>query len=270
MTTEAPSAASIADRLVRLSKERRLDHSFVLVRYGIERLLWRISSSAFADDFVLKGANLFAVWWEDDRRPTRDLDLLGQGTPDPARLAGIFRALCAQDTSLRDGLVFDPATVVAERIRAEEEYEGVRVRLRATLLRTRIDVQVDIGFGDAVTPLPERKPFPTLLGGVAPVLRVYPLETAFAEKLQALVELGVRNSRLKDYHDMLAILESKSTGDDRKSANLGFSYLQLEGGLFVPDHLASHLFRDAPAADRLPLYEAKMIHQFVTGPRRFA
>jgi hypothetical protein len=216
MTPDSISPRSVADRLARLAKEKRQDHSFVLVRYGIERLLWRISRSSCTNEFVLKGATLFIAWTGDFLRPTRDLDLLGRGAADLERLAGIFRELSGMDTLSIDGLVFHPESVVAERIRAQEEYEGVRIRMRATLERTRLDLHVDVGFGDAVTPPPSRMEFPTLLGFPAPVVHAYPPETVVAEKVQAMVELGVRNTRMKDYHDVLVLLRS-----GRLSAALG-------------------------------------------------
>lgn len=200
-------AASVADRLVRLAKEQRRDHSFVLARYGIERLLWRLSRMPFSDDFIVKGATLFLLWRGDQTRPTKDLDLLGKGSPEPERLVGLFRSLCALDAASVDGLVFDSGSVMASRIKEEDEYEGVRLRLRALLGRTRIDIQIDVGFGDAVTPAPAKAMFPTLLGQPAPDVWVYPAATVVAEKLQAIVDLGIRTSRMKDFHDLLVLLK---------------------------------------------------------------
>jgi predicted nucleotidyltransferase component of viral defense system len=204
-------AASVADRLVRLAKEQRRDHSFVLARYGIERLLWRLSQMPFVDEFIVKGATLFLLWRGDQTRPTRDLDLLGKGSPDPGRLIGMFRSLCVLDAESVDGLVFDPDSIVASRIKEEEEYEGVRLRLRALLGRTRIDIQIDIGFGDAVTPPATKSVFPTLLDQPAPNVLVYPAATVIAEKLQAIVDLGMRTSRMKDFYDLLLLLETDAT-----------------------------------------------------------
>jgi len=200
--------ASIAERLVRHSKRHRTDHSSVLARYGIERLLWRLSNAEFSEQFVVKGAMLFLLWQGDSGRPTRDLDLLGKGTPDLARLIAMFRELCAQETSKLDGLVFPPDSVSASRIRPQEEYQGVRIRMLAMLSRTRIDIQVDIGFGDAITPGPELATFPTLLDLPAPRVLVYPAATVVAEKLQAIVELGIRTSRMKDFHDLADLMDS--------------------------------------------------------------
>lgn len=202
--------ASVADRLVRLAKEQRRDHSFVLARYGIERLLWRLSRMPFADEFIVKGATLFLLWRGDQTRPTKDLDLLGKGSPEPERLVGLFRSLCAFDAASIDGLVFDPDSVTASRIKEDDEYEGVRLRLRAGLGRTRINIQIDVGFGDAVTPAPVKAMFPTLLDQPAPDVWVYPAATVVAEKLQAIVDLGIRTSRMKDFYDLLLLLEMQA------------------------------------------------------------
>ena len=218
MNTEG-LAASVADRLARLAKAQRRDHSFVLVRYGIERLLWRLSQSPLSEEFIVKGATLFVLWRGDQTRPTRDLDLLGRGSSDPQRIAEMFRTLCVMDASSVDGLVFDPDSVTASRIKDEEEYEGVRLRLRASLGRTRIDIQVDVGFGDAVTPPASKAVFPTLLDHPSPNVWVYPPATAMAEKLQAIVGLGMRTSRMKDFHDLLVLLEADAaSAEDLEAA----------------------------------------------------
>jgi predicted nucleotidyltransferase component of viral defense system len=200
--------ASVADHLVRLAKEHRRDHAFILVRYGIERLLWRLSQTPFSTEFVVKGGTLLLLWYGNQTRPKRDLDLLGRGTPDPGRLATLFRSLCAIDAAVVDGLVFDPESVVASRIKEDQEYEGVRLRMRASLGRTRIDIQVDVGFGDEITPPPIKAIFPTLLGQPAPEVLVYPSATVIAEKLHAIVDLGFRSTRMKDYFDLTLLLES--------------------------------------------------------------
>ena len=174
-------------------------------RYAVERLLYRLSVSQHRDDFLLKGALLFRSWLDQSHRPTRDADFLGFGTPDAARIEIIVRELCAIEVD--DGLVFDVAKVTVEPIREEAKYDGLRVLLRASLGRAQCLVQWDIGFGDAVTPAPEEVTLPTLLSDLpAPSLRIYPRETVFAEKLEAMVVLGMTNSRMKDYFDLLSLL----------------------------------------------------------------
>lgn len=203
-------AASVRQRLLNLATERGEEFEQILVRYALERLLYRLSKSAHAEQFVLKGALLFRLWFDLEQRPTRDADFLAFGSSEPDVLAKIFRELAAASIEPDDGLLFDSASVKAEAIRQEAGYPGVRVTLQAKLVRSRIPVQCDIGFGDVVTPTPDRKQYPTLLAMPAPILRVYPLETVVAEKIEALVVLGGFNTRLKDYFDLWVLMRFES------------------------------------------------------------
>ncbi|HWA09161.1 MAG TPA: nucleotidyl transferase AbiEii/AbiGii toxin family protein [Opitutaceae bacterium] len=193
--------ASVRQRLLNLSKERKEPFDLVLVRYGIERLLYRLSRSRHADKFLLKGAMLFALWSDGTHRPTRDVDLLGFGPKDEEELKAIFVELCRLETE-PDGLTFLPDSVAATPIREEAAYPGTRVTLEARLENARIPLQVDIGFGDVVTPAPEEIDFPALLDFPAPHLRAYPIYTVVAEKLEASVRLGEANTRMKDFFDL--------------------------------------------------------------------
>lgn len=197
------TAASVRDRLLAVSRTTGDNFQLLLTRYATERLLFRLGRSEHADRFVLKGAMLFAIWTGQMHRPTRDLDLLGFGDDAGEALAEVFRALC--QLRLDDGLEFDPGTVRVEPIREDEVYGGQRVVFQAILARARIDIQVDVGFGDAVTPAPEVVDYPSLLGMEAPRLRAYPRETVVAEKLEAMVTLGLANSRMKDFYDLLVL-----------------------------------------------------------------
>lgn len=196
--------ASIGSRLRNIALARQTDLAFVFRRYAIERLLYRLSVSDQRNRFVLKGAMLFTAWMPDPFRPTQDLDLLGFGDDDVAAVGKSIADICKQDVP-DDGLVFDANTIKAEAIRTTQDYGGVRAKLTAFLGRTRIPVQIDIGFGDAVTPGITELVFPPLLDGAAPRVRAYPKETVLAEKLQALVTLGVANSRMKDFYDLVAL-----------------------------------------------------------------
>lgn len=196
--------ASIATRLRNFALAKQVDLGFVFRRYAIERLLYRLSQSPERDRFILKGAMLFTAWLPDPFRPTQDLDLLGFGSDEVADIARRIAALCTVAVP-DDGLVFDAATIKAEAIRANQDYGGVRVKLTALLGRTRIPVQIDIGFGDAVTPAATDIVFPALLDFPVPMVRAYPRETVVAEKLQAIVVLGLVNTRMKDYYDLVAL-----------------------------------------------------------------
>lgn len=208
MSEPAPAAnriASIRQRLLDHARMRGEDFQLVLDRFAVERLLYRLAISPHRDHFLLKGALLFALWFDQPHRPTRDADLLGFGPPDADRLAKVLAELCAIESD--DGLSFDAGSITVEPIREEAAYEGLRVRLLAFLGSARCYVQWDVGFGDAVTPAPTDVEYPVLLEGMpAPSLRVYPRETVFAEKLEAIATLGIANSRMKDYFDLLALL----------------------------------------------------------------
>ena len=196
--------ASIRQRLLDLSRERGEDFQTILDRYAVERLLYRLSVSDQRDEFLLKGALLFAVWFDAPHRPTRDADLLGFGQPDPARLADSVRTLCA--IAAEDGMAYEAASVRVQEIREQAAYPGLRVNLRATLGNARCNVQLDVGFGDAVTPEPVEAEYPSLLDDLpSPRLRVYPRESVYAEKVEAIAQLGIANSRMKDYFDLLTL-----------------------------------------------------------------
>lgn len=195
-------AASIKQRLYNVAKERGDDFNFLITRYAVERLLYRLSQSKYADDFVLKGAMLFHFGAGIlPHRPTLDVDLMGRGSSEPTRLKRIFQELCEVEVA-EDGLVFPKKNVQAGRIREGQDYEGVRLRLEAQMGSALIPFQVDVGFGDASTPLPQKKNLTTILEFPAPHLLIYPWETVIAEKFQALVDLGINNTRMKDFFDL--------------------------------------------------------------------
>jgi predicted nucleotidyltransferase component of viral defense system len=194
--------ASIRQRLLNLARSRNAVFQDVLVRFGTERLLYRLSTSPHAGRFVLKGATLFAAWTGAPHRVTRDVDLLGIGDNTPGALASVFRELAASKSEGADGLVFDADSVRAVEIREDNVYGGVRVTFNASLAGARIPLQVDVGIGDAVEPPPEEVELPVLLPLPAPRLRAYPREVVVAEKLETIVKLGLANSRMKDYYDL--------------------------------------------------------------------
>ena len=215
MTKPTPKnlPASVRQKLANLARERNVDFGLILVKYGLERILFRLSRSRHRDVFILKGALLFELWTEQRYRPTRDADFLAHGDNAPERFAHIFRELCVLEVD-EDGLRFDAETVEAERISEDADYEGVRVTLLAYLERAKIPIQIDIGFGDIVTPPPSRTDYPTLLEFPGPRLLAYPKETVVAEKLEALVKLGIANTRMKDFYDLEVL--SRTLGSKEK------------------------------------------------------
>ena len=206
-TPPADLAASVRARLSKLAAHRGQDLQLILTRFGVERLLYRLSRVPAGKKFVLKGAVLFYVWEGEIPRPTQDVDLLGFGDSSPGAVADLFRAVCNAEVE-PDGLTFLAAKVKAARIRGRQEYGGVRVRLTAMLGRARIPLQVDVGFGDAVTPKPQGVAFPTLLPFPAARIHAYPPETAVAEKFEAMVTLGIANTRMKDFYDLHHLSET--------------------------------------------------------------
>ena len=210
-------AASVHARLLNRAKARGEDFNLVLTRYAIERFLYRLSLAPARDAYWLKGALLFDLWFDVPHRPTRDADFLGFGPADTEALASTIREICG--AAVDDGMEFDPASITIKAIREDARYGGLRVTLLGKLGNARCTVQLDVGCGDAVTPGPEEAVYPTLLDDQPPPrLRVYPRATVVAEKLEAMVSLGMANSRMKDYFDLRALaregaLDARLLGD---------------------------------------------------------
>ena len=197
-------AASVRQRLLNLAREERVDYNRVLQRYAAERFLYRLSASGEVDRFTLKGAALFRVWAGQELRPTRDVDFLAVGLDEHVAIHTALEAICAIPCA-EDGVVFDPATMRIHDIRDEQQHGGLRVRVQGSLGQAQLHLQVDIGFGDVITPEREEQNYPTLLPLPVPRLWMYPRETLVAEKLEAMVHLGVTNSRVKDLWDVACL-----------------------------------------------------------------
>lgn len=205
-------AASVRARLLNIAKTEGSDFNQVLVRFALERILYRLTRSPHADRFVLKGALLFTLWYDMPHRATRDVDLMGFGASDLASITQVFRDIAA--ITADDGIVFDPNSVIVQEIRKEAGYGGVRVIVAGELANARCRTQIDIGFGDAVTPGPVDSVYPVLLDDLpAPRLQAYPIYTVVAEKLHAIALLGMTNSRVKDYFDLSVMLERETLDD---------------------------------------------------------
>ncbi len=195
-------AASVRDRLYNLGQREKRDFNLILTAFATERFLYRLTRSEYADRFVLKGARLFALWAGEPHRPTRDLDLLGFGDASPEALRRAFKTICRTQVE-PDGLTFAETAMTIEEIRLDQEYGGQRAKLTAHLAQARIPLQIDIGFGDVVTPEAQLLDYTPMLDTLpAPRIRAYPRETVLAEKLQAIVALGTLNTRMKDFYDI--------------------------------------------------------------------
>jgi predicted nucleotidyltransferase component of viral defense system len=236
--TKSPKdiGASVRARLLRLARERGEDFQLLLTRYANERLLYRLASSEHGSRFVLKGAALFTLWTGEPHRATRDVDLLGFGDPSEDHIRSVFADVLAVEVG-DDGVRFDASTLEVGPIREEQEYGGVRVLLAAKVTSAKVRLQIDIGFGDAITPEAVSVDFPTLLDFPAPKLRAYPRETVVAEKLEAMVKLGQANTRMKDFYDLAALSET-------------FAF---EGALLVRAIAATFVRRGTPLPSGLPV-----------------
>ena len=193
--------SSVRQRLLNKSKEHKEDFNYSLTRYALERLLFRVGRSEYSRQFILKGASLFFVWGGNVHRPTMDIDFLSTVVSEPRRLEEIFKEICNISCE-EDGLLFSRESVRANEIRENNIYGGVRVMITAFLDKARISLQVDVGFGDSVTPPPILAKYPTILELAAPEIKVYQKETMVAEKFEAMVTLGMANSRMKDFYDI--------------------------------------------------------------------
>lgn len=195
-------AASVRQRLLDLSRAQARPFQEILQFYVMERFLYRLSRSEHVNRFVLKGALMLQAWEAPHSRPTMDIDMLGRTGNDPDLLVAQFREVLSVVTDGDDGLIFHADSLQTETITEDADYNGVRIRGWAELDGARTRLQLDIGFGDAVVPEPERLRYPVLLDFPAPEVLCYSRESSIAEKFQAMVSLGLLNSRMKDFYDI--------------------------------------------------------------------
>jgi hypothetical protein len=250
-------AESIRQRLRNELRARGEDVTLGLPRYAVERFLYRLGRSSHRERFVLKGATLFAIWGT-AYRPTRDVDFTGYGSSEPRDVIAAFREICSTPDDV-DQLVFDTESITAEPIRDGSEYDGLRIRIRARLGDSDIPVQIDVGFGNAIVPGPEEKEYRSILGDPSPRIMAYPPESVVAEKTHAMVLLGQRNSRFKDFYDIYAMAGAfrferttlvqavKATFDRRRTP------VQAQ----LPEALAAPFYADQARAQQWRAYVAR-------------
>ncbi|MEJ7669740.1 MAG: nucleotidyl transferase AbiEii/AbiGii toxin family protein [Casimicrobiaceae bacterium] len=259
MSSPGPDRAeSIRKRLRNRLRERGEDVQFGLQRYTVERFLYRLGESAHRDRFILKGAALFALWGGAAYRATRDIDFTGYGNPDEASVLAALREVC-ESPSPHDELVFDAATLTSEPIRDDSEYQGLRIRLQGRLGESRIPVQIDIGFGNAIDPPPQITIYPTLLDDPPPRIKAYPLEAVIAEKFHAMVVLGERNSRYKDFYDLHVLARQFSFDGQRLAQAFGATFERRRTNIeeALPVALTPRFFSDEPRAAQWRTYLAR-------------
>jgi predicted nucleotidyltransferase component of viral defense system len=236
--------ASVRARLLNLSKQRNEPFELLLTQYALERLLYRLSISQYKEKFVLKGAMLLRHWLDDPHRPTRDLDLLGFGASDPELTLSFFKEICS--IKGEDGVTFDTDSLVVDTVRDESGYNGLRLKCNATIDGARVRIVIDIGYGDATEPgLTEIELLP-LLDQPAPKLRAYPPETVIAEKFQAMVHLGLANSRLKDFYDIWVLARTHEFKGDRLARAISATFARRKTAIPAdrPDALTEAFARD--------------------------
>ncbi len=209
MTNKNPSniAASVKTKLFNIAKKENVDFNNLLLRYFQERLLYRLSVSKYKGSFVLKGGLLLIVVDVPTSRPTVDIDFLAEKLKsDTKKIESIFKEIAGID--LPDGIVFNPNAITSERIKEDADYEGVRIKITGVLGQVKQQVQIDFGFGDVIYPAKQDIEFPSILSEDKIKLKGYPLEVIVAEKFEAMVKLGLINSRMKDFYDVYTILKN--------------------------------------------------------------
>ncbi|MDD5687751.1 MAG: nucleotidyl transferase AbiEii/AbiGii toxin family protein [Elusimicrobia bacterium] len=197
--------ASIRARLQSKAKETNRPFSEILQYYGMERFLYRFSCSKYTNKFILKGALMFTVWQIPERRTTLDIDFLARFDNQVSHIEKVVKDVC-NISVVPDGLVFDSGTVSGQKIKENADYEGVRVKFLGFLERSRISMQIDVGFGDIIYPNPKNIEYPSILDLPKPHIKGYTIESVVSEKFEAMVKLGLLNSRMKDFYDIWVMI----------------------------------------------------------------
>lgn len=261
--------ASVRQRLLNLAHAQNVEFNVMLGRFAAERFLYRLSVSDEVDRFTLKGAALFRVWSVGELRPTRDVDFLASGPEGHPTLRAALEAICTTPCP-EDGVVFDPAAIQMQDIRVDQEHRGVRARIQGRLGQARLPLQVDIGFGDVITPERQERDYPTLLDLPVPRLWTYPRETLVAEKFHAMVQLGTRNTRMKDFWDIACLARRFPFNGETVRAAVEATFNQQQTLLTGdrPVALLSEFYEDTQRDQRWQVL-LKTIGAEVDGPAEF-
>lgn len=251
-------AASVKARLLNLARAQGRGFDVILVRFALERLLFRLSRTQYRDSYILKGGMLVSQWLDHDNRETRDIDFLGFGPDSPDAVKAIFAEIMSIDAE--DGLVFDIGALTALTIREEMEYGGIRLRTSAYLERTRVPVTLDIGFGDALADASQHIQYPSILGMERPDIRSYPPAAVMAEKFQAVVALGLANGRMKDFYDLWAVPQTLPLDDAELDAALATTFARRSTPIPIerPIGLSLDMAEDPAAQQRWRAYVASL------------
>jgi predicted nucleotidyltransferase component of viral defense system len=247
-------AASVKQRLLNMARAQGRGFDILLVRFALERLLFRLSQSPHRDNYILKGGMLVTQWLDHDNRETRDADFLGFGDADVETIKAVFAQIMA--ITSEDGLDFDTGALTASTIREEMEYGGIRLKTSVYLERTRIPVTLDIAFGDALTDASQTLDYPSLLGMERPSIRAYPPSQVIAEKFQAMVALGLANGRMKDFYDLWAIPKAMPIDDQALDTAIAATFERRTTPIpnERPSGLSAAMAEDAAAQQRWRAY----------------
>jgi len=247
-------AASVKQRLLNMARAQRRGFDILLVRFALERLLFRLSQSPHRDSYILKGGMLVTQWLDHDNRETRDADFLGFGEADVETIRATFAEIMS--IAADDGLEFDTDALAATPIREEMEYGGIRLKTSAYLERTRIPVTLDIAFGDALADPGQRIDYPSLLDMDQPSIRAYPPVQVIAEKFQAVIALGLANGRMKDFYDLWAIPQAMSLDEQALDDALAATFARRATPIpnERPPGLSTAMAEDAAAQQRWRAY----------------
>lgn len=227
-------AASVRAKLMNIARAEKIDFDFLLLRYFQERFLYRLAISEFSDRFILKGGLLLICLKMPMSRPTKDIDFLAEEIKnDPVELEHIFRSITA--ISCNDGVKFISSSLLSEKIKENADYEGIRIKIDATLGQARKKLQMDIGFGDVIIPRAMQMEFPTLLEEKPPRIKVYSIESVISEKFEAMVKLAMVNSRIKDFYDIYTLSVSYNFQSDRLKKAIESTFQRRN--TFIPDNL---------------------------------
>jgi predicted nucleotidyltransferase component of viral defense system len=247
-------AASVKQRLLNMARAQGRGFDILLVRFALERLLFRLSQSVHRDNYILKGGMLVTQWLDHDNRETRDADFLGFGESDVETIKTIFAEIMA--IVGEDGLDFDTGALMATTIREETEYGGIRLKTNAYLERTRIPVTLDIAFGDALADAGQTFDYPSLLDMERPHIRAYPPAQVIAEKFQAVVALGLANGRMKDFYDLWAVPKAMPVAEQELAAAIAATFERRATPIPIecPAGLSAAMAEDAGAQQRWRAY----------------
>lgn len=201
MSSAQNISASVRARLLNIARKENRPFGELLQYYSMERFLYRLSISRHSDRFILKGALMLRAWQSPVIRPTMDIDMLGRTDRSEQNIIRQIQEILSTEVA-PDGLAFEPDSIKTEPITEDSDYAGLRIRFCGFLGSARVNIQIDIGFGDALYPEPEKLSLPTVLGDKPPMLLCYSRESAIAEKFEAMIKLGFLNSRMKDFYDI--------------------------------------------------------------------